>query len=138
MTLSEYNETSSLADVQRTLDYVREHVFEPDAVDISRFYAQWRRSKDPEASKSARFVIEYNIHSEDVRNTMADLAIDQYSTTSIKAGCPKAYVFGVHMPEIIDSDPEVYLKFQIDNGFIIITIHEAERPMDYPYRREKQ
>lgn len=138
MAIAEYNKTDPREVVQGIVDYVREHAFDQDAVDITRYKTQWRRSRDIEAGKSARFVIEYDIHSEDVRNAMADLTLAQYSTTSVKAGCLDAYVFGIHMPEIIDDDPEVYLKFQIDNGFIIVTIHKAERPMVYPYRGNGQ
>ena len=138
MTVTEYNRTDSRGEVQRIVEYVREHVFDPDAVDIGRFYNQWQRSKDEEASKSARFVVKYHIQSEDVRNALADLTLEQYSTTSVKTGSKEAYVFGIHMPEIIDNDPEIYLKFQIVNGFIIVTIHESERPMEYPYRRGRQ
>ena len=134
----EYNKTDPPKAIQGIVDYVREHVFDPDAVDITRYKMQWLRSNDEEASKSVRFVREYDIHNEDVRNVMADLTLDQYSTTSVKAGCRDAYVFGVHMPEIIDDNPEIYLKFQIDRGFIIVTIHEAERPMDHPHRRREQ
>lgn len=137
MTSAEYNNKDSPEDVQQLITYVTEHVFDPDAIDVTRFYRQWRLAKDEDAKKSVRFVIKYHIQSEDVRNAMSRLTLEQYSTTSIKAGCPPAYVFGIHMPEIIDGDPEVYLKFQIDygSGFIIVTIHEAERPMEHPYRR---
>ena len=135
MISSEYNKIDSPEIVQSILDYVKEHVFEPDAIDISRFHIQRRRLRDEEASKTARFVVEYNIQNEDVRNAMADLTLDEYSTTSVKSGCNDAYVFGIHMPEIIDENPEIYLKFQTNDGIIIVTIHEADRPMKYPYRR---
>lgn len=137
MACAESNRIDSPEDVQRIINYVTEHVFDPDAIDISRFHIR-RRHSDEEASKSARFVMEYNIHNEDVRNAMADLTLAEYSTTSVKLGCYDAYVFGIHMPGIIDENPEIYLKFQVGSGIFIVTIHEADRPMTYPHRRGKQ
>ncbi|MDO4866336.1 MAG: hypothetical protein Q4C10_07230 [Clostridia bacterium] len=133
MTAAEYNRKDSREDVIRIVEYVRDHVFDLDAVDITRFLRRRNRTQDEEWSKSAQFVMQYDIHNEDVRNCMAELTVEQYSTTSVKDGCPDAYVFGVHMPEIIESNPEIYLKFQINDGFFIVTIHESDWQMDYPY-----
>ena len=134
MTAGEFNRKDLAEEVQRVLDYVHKHVFEADAVDITRFYS--KKYLDEDTSKSASFVRAYNIQSEDVRNAMAELRMEQYVTTSVKSGCLDAYVFGIHMPEIVEDDPEIYLKFQIDNGFIIVTIHKSERPLSYPYGEE--
>lgn len=134
MDAREWNIKSSLATVQSVVDYATQHAFDPDAVDLTHCYS--RRDKDGEADKTRMFLITYDIQNEDIRNVLSLLRVSQYSYTSKKTGCLDAYVFGVHMPDVIEEDPLIYLKFQIDNGFIIVTVHEADRELRFPYKED--
>ena len=134
MPIDEHNERSTLDWVKRIVQYANEHAFDSDAVDLTQCYSKNRRNKEREAYKTYAFLTKYRIMTEDVRNVLSRITIGQYSYTSIKEGCLDAYIFGVHMSDIVEDDPEIYLKFQINDGFIIITIHESERPLTFPYK----
>lgn len=133
MPCEERNEKSTLDIVVGLVRYANEHAFDSDAVDLSRCYSKNRRNKETEAYKTYAFLTKYDIKTEDIRNVLSEISVGQYSYTSVKPDCPNAYVFGIHMPGIVENDAEIYLKFQVMDGFIIITIHESERPLKYPY-----
>lgn len=134
--VEERNEYSSLERVRSIVRYANEHAFDSDAVDLSQCLSRKRRDREREAYKTYEFLTVNRILTEDIRNVLAGITVGEYAYTSIKPGCLDAYVFGVHMPGIVDGDPEIYLKFQINDGFIVITIHEAERAMTFPYEEE--
>ena len=136
MTSEERNDKSTLDCVRSIVQYANEHAFDADAVDLAQCLSKKRQDKDRDAYKTFQFLSFNGIHTEDVRNVLSEIKVSQYAYTSIKPNCLDAYVFGVHMPEILRDDPEIYLKFQINDGFIIITIHESERPLSYPYKEE--
>ena len=83
--------------------------------------------------KNRIFMARYRLHNEDVINMILNLRMEEYCFTSRETGEKDAYVFGPETWEF-----QVFLKFQIDDGILVISLHEPDRPLDFPFRRRKQ
>ena len=96
----------------------------PDAIDLGPC---WRR---PE---SADFMRAYGYRSNDIRALLAALRVEDYSHTSKKPDSADAYVFGVADALV---DFTIYMKLQIIEGVVVLSFHQANRALEFPFRRD--
>lgn len=76
------------------------------------------------------FMISHNYCPDDIRSILGSLRIEDYCHTSREEGKPNAYVFSPDTRE----DYSIYLKVAIKNGVIVISFHEPDRPLSFPFR----
>ena len=119
-----YKKKLSFADAMKVVRYANENAYGIDKVLFSACYSR---------SKNRKFMYDYQFCERDIQEILADLDIGQYSTTSYEPHRQPAHEFGIS--GIVD-DIVIYLKFQIIDAVIVISFHEAEREMDFPYRKE--
>lgn len=79
------------------------------------------------------FMARYRLHNSDIRDYLSNLRVEDYSYTSRETGKDNAYVFG---PDTRD-DYDVFLKVQIIKGVLVLSFHEPERKMEFPFRGRK-
>lgn len=79
------------------------------------------------------FMNRYNLHNSDIRNMLSILRVEDYCFTSRENGEKDAYVFSPNT----DDDYKVFLKIQIKKRVLVISFHEPERQLDFPFRRRK-
>ena len=110
--------------IQSVITTVRDCAFQEDRVDFSLCYSR------PE---NKAFIHANFLKRRDLRNILMNLRCEDYSHTSRENGKPDAYVFGVSIND--DDKADAYLKLRIENGVLIISFHEPERDLTFPFRQ---
>ena len=110
--------------VQWVVDTVNSCAFNEAVTDLSPCY------KRP-VNKS--FIAAHNYRTYDIRSILHSLRVEDYCHTSREEGKPDAYVFSPDSGE----DYEIYLKVSIENGVIVISFHEPDRPLSFPFRMRR-
>ena len=120
MDLNGRNVISGYDEVEKVVEYARDYAFDETKLDLREIYRR---------EKNRIFIRENNIRNGEIKGILSRLRIEEYAYTSIQDGEPDAYAFGVKLDAL-----DVYLKFQIVNGIIMISFHEPERQLNFPYR----
>lgn len=110
--------------IRNVVSTVRECAYDQTRTDLSAC-----RKRE----KNHAFMIRYNYHNSDIRNMLSVLRIEDYCFTSRETGKPDAYVFSPDTGE----DFQVFLKIEITNGVVVLSFHEPERPLSFPFRGGK-
>lgn len=110
--------------IQNVVQTARECAFDQTRTDLS---ACRRREKN------WTFMIQHNLHFSDIRGMLSILRIEDYCFTSRETGKPNAYVFSPDTGE----EFQVFLKIQITNGVVVLSFHDPERTLSFPFRGRK-
>lgn len=116
------NEIGGYDAIKKVVDYARDCAFDETKVNLRELYRK---------EKNRVFIRENNIRTDEIRNTLSRLRIEDYAYTSIEDGKTDAYVFGTRIENL-----DVYLKFQIVNGIIMLSFHDPDRQLEYPLRKK--
>ena len=111
--------------VQQVIEVARKCAFDRERTNLAPCLSR---------SETKRFMNQYRITTVDIYNMLSNLRIEEYSYTSKKTGERDAYVFGPNTRE----DYKAYLKFQICDGILVISFHEPDRELEFPYRARRR
>lgn len=117
----EENVRDDISVVCQVVNDVHGMAYQPDAVNLDACFKR---------RESREFMYLNNIRENDVAYMLSMLTVEQYSHTSKKPGNPDAYVFGVSDYLV---DCMIYLKFQIIDGIIVLSLHEPKWTLTFPY-----
>lgn len=104
----------------------RDCAFKEGMVDLRLCYSSKARPEN------RRFIRQNNIRQEEILSAISCLRIEDYSETSREIGKTDAYVFGIVFDDLL-----AYFKFTFRSGVLVISLHEPDREMNFPYRRRK-
>ena len=116
------NVTDPVEVIQAVLDYVHENVYKVDMVDLAPCYRR---------EINRQFMNEYQFYERDILEILDKLRLVDYSHTSRELGKADAYVFGIHENS---EGMLIYLKFTIVNEIIVVSFHEPDRVLTFPYK----
>lgn len=121
-----HNTVSSLDEVVQFVEYVRECAARGrDGIRVNM------------RNKNRQFMLDFRYGLDDVIDIARRIRVEEYSHTSVE-GSSLAFVFGI---EDRDYDIEIYMKLLPDKdgqrNTVVLSFHEAERPMNFPYRKKK-
>ena len=121
-----HNTVSSLDEVAQFVEYVRECAARGrDGI--------WVNMRD----KNRQFMLDFCYGLDDVIDIARRIRVEEYSHTSVEENS-LAFVFGI---EDRDYDVEIYMKLLAgkdgQRNAVVLSFHEAERPMNFPYRKKK-
>lgn len=117
-----YNSIGSREKIDQIVDEVRNCAFFEERVDLTQCF---RREKNRE------FIYRYRYTARDIRDLLSSVRTEDYCYTSHESGEEDAYVFS---PDA-EMDLQLFLKIQIVDGVVVLSLHEAERNLSFPYRR---
>ncbi len=119
--MNDVNVHDSIETIRDIVHYIKDNAFNQDKTDFGLCFTR---------SKNKIFIQRYHYTTRDIRSILNSLRIEDYCHTSKEAGKNDAYVFG----PAGDDDLIIYLKVSIENEVLVISFHEADRTLSYPYR----
>ena len=112
--------------VERVIAFARDKAFQVEGVDLSPCYQR---------EKNRAFMAKWHLLGEDLLWVLARLRPEEYWRTSKEVGKEDAHIFSVQCPGV---EEEIYLKFEIVEGVLVLSFHEPDRPMEgFPFRKRK-
>ena len=118
------NVRDSFETISSIVQIVNRCAFDPDQTDFSPCFQR-------DINRS--FMHRYNFTVGDIRSILNSLRPEEYCHTSKENGKPDAYIFS---PDT-DEDIRIYLKLLIEEGVVVISLHEADRDLSFPFRRRQ-
>ena len=114
--------------IQGVIETARNCAFQEGKVDLRLCYSNQAREEN------RKYIRKNNISPEDIHSALSRLRLEEYSETSRESGKTDAYVFGIEFGE----DLLAYFKFSFREGVLVLSLHEPERTMNFPFRKGKQ
>ena len=111
--------------IQYVVDTVNSNAYSETKTDLHLCYTR---------PNNYAFMISHNYLPEDIRSILGSLRIEDYCHTSREEGKPDAYIFSPDSRE----DFSIYLKVSIENGVVVISFHEPDRPLSFPFRKRRR
>ena len=117
------NKPDDISIVQEVVDKARDNAFSETNLDLRLCRKR---------SKNAEFMRANGFTNHDVRQALSNLRVAEYCTTSFEEGKPDAYVFQPCLDGI-----DVYLKIHVEDGVVVVSFHDPDRALSFPYREGK-